>query len=102
MAAIFLPADARPHPRRRASRRSSTSTTGTRSSREQSYFETFERPSLLQHLWSLAVEEQFYLLWPLALGFCMSKLGRARTAQLTLGLAVVSALAMGDPVRRAA
>lgn len=62
---------------------------------QQSYFETFQRPSLLQHLWSLAVEEQFYLLWPLALGFCMSKLGRARTAQLTLALAVVSAIAMG-------
>jgi peptidoglycan/LPS O-acetylase OafA/YrhL len=31
----------------------------------QSYFETIGRPSLLQHLWSLAVEEQFYVLWPL-------------------------------------
>ena len=62
---------------------------------QQSYFETFQRPSLLQHLWSLAVEEQFYLLWPLALGLCMSKLGRARTAQLTLVLAIVSAIAMG-------
>ncbi len=32
---------------------------------QESYFETVGRPSLLQHLWSLAVEEQFYLLWPL-------------------------------------
>src|SRR5215210_7710407 len=34
---------------------------------EESYFEAVGRPSLLQHLWSLAVEEQFYVLWPLLL-----------------------------------
>lgn len=32
---------------------------------EQSYFEMMNRPPLLQHLWSLAIEEQFYVFWPL-------------------------------------
>jgi peptidoglycan/LPS O-acetylase OafA/YrhL len=37
----------------------------------QSYFEAIGRPPLLQHLWSLAVEEQFYLLWPLVLAVAL-------------------------------
>ena len=32
---------------------------------QQSYFDVLDRPALLQHLWSLAIEEQFYLLWPI-------------------------------------
>jgi peptidoglycan/LPS O-acetylase OafA/YrhL len=34
-----------------------------------SYFEETARPPLLQHMWSLAVETQFYLLWPLVVAF---------------------------------
>lgn len=30
---------------------------------QQSYFVAMGRPPMLQHLWSLAIEEQFYLLW---------------------------------------
>src|SRR4029453_361840 len=34
---------------------------------DTSYFALVERPPVFQHLWSLAIEEQFYLLWPLLL-----------------------------------
>ena len=31
----------------------------------QSYFQLFSAPSPLRHMWSLAIEEQFYLGWPI-------------------------------------
>jgi peptidoglycan/LPS O-acetylase OafA/YrhL len=44
----------------------------------QSYFEAFDRPSLFRHLWSLSVEEQFYLFWPLVFAAGMKLFGRRR------------------------
>jgi peptidoglycan/LPS O-acetylase OafA/YrhL len=65
---------------------------------QESYFEAVGRPSLLQHLWSLAVEEQFYLIWPpiLALGLCIgaTRLRRRRVLRVALFGAVSSAVAM--------
>jgi peptidoglycan/LPS O-acetylase OafA/YrhL len=59
-----------------------------------SYFDAFGRPSLLQHLWSLAVEEQFYLLWPLLLIAGLRFLGRRWTVVATAVLALGSAALM--------
>lgn len=49
---------------------------------DQSYFAAFGRPEVLQHLWSLAIEEQFYLLWPLLFWGGMRLLGRTGFAVL--------------------
>jgi len=61
---------------------------------EKSYFEASGRPSLLQHLWSLAVEEQFYLLWPVLFVGGMRWLGRRRFVWAILGGAAASWLLM--------
>ncbi len=41
----------------------------------QSYFALFTLPSPMRHLWSLAIEEQFYLVWPLVVLACL-RIGR--------------------------
>jgi peptidoglycan/LPS O-acetylase OafA/YrhL len=71
------------------------STNWTQITWNRSYFAQLGPPSLLQHLWSLAVEEQFYLLWPLILATCLAFRRRfVSVAVVALALVGVSSLLM--------
>jgi len=62
--------------------------------RQQDYFESIGRAPLLQHTWSLAVEAQFYLLWPLILYFVLKRLGKSRIPVAALVIAAASGVAL--------
>lgn len=55
-----------------------------------SYFEAIGRPPLLTHLWSLAVEEQFYLVWPLLAFLVYRRFRRPGVGIFALALALLS------------
>ena len=61
----------------------------------ESYFEAASRPSLLRHLWSLGVEAQFYLLWPIVLAVAIA------VGRLWLALGAATAGAVGSAVAMA-
>src|SRR4051794_2930819 len=72
---------------------------------DHSYWELFSVPSLLAHTWSLAIEEQLYVVWPLIVVVAL-RFGRRALLFTALGLGVASAIAMivlhgdGDPTSR--
>ncbi|MFT3661891.1 MAG: acyltransferase family protein [Gordonia sp. (in: high G+C Gram-positive bacteria)] len=56
-----------------------------------SYFDRFEGPSPLSHMWSLSIEEQFYLVWPLLLALMYLVIKhRVGMTLITVGLALGS------------
>jgi len=59
--------------------------------RHQSYWQLFAAPSPLEHTWSLSIEEQFYVVWPLLVSLVL----RRRTDRTLLGVCLaLSALSM--------
>lgn len=63
----------------------------------QSYFDWFSMPSPLRHTWSLGIEEQYYVIWPLLLLVLMRlrRLSLGTLLAVTLVLLAASALLMG-------
>ena len=62
--------------------------------RHLDYFESIGRPPLLQHTWSLAVEAQFYLIWPLMLLLILNFFGKKRIAIASLAIAALSGITL--------
>ena len=62
--------------------------------RQTDYFDTISRPPLLQHTWSLGVEAQFYLIWPLILLLVLRQFGKAKIPGAALFIAAISGIAL--------
>ena len=61
---------------------------------DESYFAQAGRPPVLRHLWSLAVEEQFYIIFPALFIWLLVRGGRNTTRNVLLAVALGSAVWM--------
>ena len=62
--------------------------------RQTDYFDSISRPPLLQHTWSLGVEAQFYLIWPLILLLILRYFGKNKISSAALFIAAVSGITL--------
>lgn len=63
--------------------------------REAGYFDTAAESKPLLHLWSLAVEEQFYIFWPMVLGLAWARSGRSVLTWMAVAVGLSFALNIG-------
>ena len=56
-----------------------------------SYWDAFAPPDPLRHLWSLAIEEQFYIVWPVVAWVVLRRHSAERLGRVALALAALSA-----------
>lgn len=74
---------------------------------KQGYFELFSAASPLRHMWTLAIEEQFYLVWPLVVyAVLRASRGSLRALTAVCGIGIVASIVAmavtygpGDPLR---
>jgi len=62
--------------------------------RHTDYFDSIARPPLLQHTWSLGVEAQFYLVWPLILLLVLRRFGKNMIPGAALVIAAISGISL--------
>jgi peptidoglycan/LPS O-acetylase OafA/YrhL len=56
------------------------------------YSDYTDQAWVLQHFWTLAIEEQFYLIWPLVLMLCLKYRGRSAAIKVSIAVILICPL----------